>query len=126
MAYLEVEAKKRLLLDEQLSDSDAMLKNAKQEAESIISHARTEAKKMGADIVENARKDAIDILAAANLESEATRNKGFAQVELERKNMTEELKGKVLDIALKLNEKLFDTNDANVEFLKKNATGVKF
>ncbi len=40
--------------------------------------------------------------------------------------MSEELKGKVLDIALKLNAKLFDKNDANVEFLKKNATGVEF
>lgn len=40
--------------------------------------------------------------------------------------MKEELKGKVLDIALRLNEKLFAKNEGNVEFLKKNATGVEF
>jgi hypothetical protein len=40
--------------------------------------------------------------------------------------MTEELKSKVLDVALRLNEKLFGKNEANVEFLKKNANAVEF
>ncbi len=40
--------------------------------------------------------------------------------------MEEELKTKVLDIALRLNAKLFDKNDANIEFLKKNAPEVEF
>jgi hypothetical protein len=40
--------------------------------------------------------------------------------------MAEELKTKVLDVALKLNQKLFGKNEANVDFLKKNASSIDF
>ena len=126
MKYLEEETAKRALLEKKLADSDALVSNAREESEKIIDKARVDAKMIGAEIVENARKEWAEISASAQADADAARAKGFAQVEQERKAMKEELKGKVLDIALRLNEKLFAKNEGNVEFLKKNATGVEF
>lgn len=126
MKFLEEETEKRTLLEKKLRESDALLKAAQEESENIIDKARVDAKIMGSDIVENARKEWVEITTRAQADADAARAKWFAQVDQERKAMTEELKGKVLDIALKLNEKLFWKNDANVEFLKKNASSVEF
>jgi hypothetical protein len=35
--------------------------------------------------------------------------------------IVEELRSKVIDVALKMNEKLFEKNESNVEFLKVQA-----
>lgn len=126
MKYLEEETAKRSELEKKLAESDALLAEAKEESEKIVDKARVDAKMMGAEIVENSRKEWVEITARAHADADAARAKGFAQVEQERKAMTEELKGRVLDVALKLNEKLFGKNDANVEFLKKNAQSVDF
>lgn len=126
MKYLEEETDKRALLEKKLAESDDILRSAHEESENIIDKARVEAKMMGSEIVENARKEWAEITAHAHADADAARAKWFAQVEQERKAMTEELKDKVLDVALKLNEKLFGKNEANVDFLKKNASSVEF
>lgn len=126
MKYLEEEAAKRVELEKKLADSDAIVESAKTEAQTIVEKAKVDAKMMGAEIVENARKEWSEISARAQADADAARAKWFAQVEQERKAMSEELKGKVLDVALMLNQKLFGKNEANVEFLKKNAGGIEF
>jgi F-type H+-transporting ATPase subunit b len=126
MKYLEEEAQKREELDSKLKQSESLLATAKSDAEKLFDQSKIDAKMVASEIVENARREASEIATQATIDADAARSKGFAQVEYERKTMTAELKWKVLDIALKLNAKLFDKNDANVEFLKKNATGVEF
>ncbi len=39
--------------------------------------------------------------------------------------IAEELRSKVIDIALKMNEKLFEKNEANAEFLKVQAKTIE-
>ncbi len=39
--------------------------------------------------------------------------------------IVEELRSKVIDVALKMNEKLFSKNEANVEFLKTQAKTIE-
>lgn len=107
MKYLEEETKKRAELEKQLAEAHSLLADAREEGEKIIDRAKVDAKIMGAEIVENARKEATEITARANADADSARSKGFAQVEQERKAIAEELKNKVLDIALRLNEKLF-------------------
>ena len=126
LKFLDEESAKRKDLESKLAESDSILANAKSDAEQIFDQARVDAKIVASEIIENARKEASEISAQASHDADAARSKWFAQVEYERKLMTEELKTKVLDIALKLNEKLFEKNEAHVEFLKKNASGVEF
>ncbi len=40
--------------------------------------------------------------------------------------MATELQKKVLDVALKMNAKLFSSSEANADFLRKNADTIKF
>ncbi len=126
MKYLEEETARRKELESKLAESDSILSTAKDNAEKIFDQARVDAKMVGSEIVENARREASEIAARASLDADAARSKGFADVDHERKIMSEELKSKVIDIALKMNTKLFGKNDTHVSFLKENATGVKF
>ena len=107
MKYLEEETAKRQELESKLAESDSILSTAKESAEKIFDQARVDAKMVGSEIVENARKEASEIAARASLDADAARSKGFADVDHERKIMSEELKSKVIDIALKMNTKLF-------------------
>lgn len=49
----------------------------------------------------------------------------MTDIDIERKEMTDTLKKKVLDIAIRLNQKLFGNNEANVDFLKKNTASIE-
>ncbi len=126
MKFLDEEAYKRKELESKLAQSDAVLETAKSDAEKLYDQSKVDAKMVASEIVENARKEASEITENASRDADVARSKWFADIAHERKAMAEELKTKVLDIAMKLNAKLFDKNDANVEFLKKNATGVEF
>jgi F-type H+-transporting ATPase subunit b len=126
MKYLEEETLKRKELESKLALSDSILSTAKSDAEKIFDQARIDAKMTGSEIVENARKEASEIAARAQLDADAARTKGFADVAHERKVMSEELKTKVIDIALKLNTKLFGKSDSHVDFLKENAKSIEF
>ena len=107
MKYLEEETAKRKELESKLAESDSILSTAKDSAEKIFDQARVDAKLIGSEIVENARKEASEIATRAQHDADAARSKGFADVAHERKIMSEELKSKVIDIALKMNTKLF-------------------
>ena len=104
LAFLDVEAQKRVKLDD----------------------ARIDAKTMANEIVENARKEAETIRTEAATEAELARKKGFADVEHERKVLADTMKQKVIDVALKMNEKLFGKNEANEQFLKNSHKDINF
>ena len=126
MKFLDEEAYKRKELESKLAQSDAIVESAKSDAEKLYDQSKVDAKMVASEIVENARSEASEIIAQASRDADIARTKWFADIAQERKAMAWELKTKVLDIALKLNAKLFDKNDANIEFLKKNATWVEF
>ena len=95
------------------------------EAESIIKQARHEAKTIASTLLENAKWEANEILNKASIDAESVRLKGIADVDLERKEMVRTLKAKVLDVAVRLNQKLFGNNEANIDFLKKNTASIE-
>ena len=57
MKYLEEETAKRKELEHKLKESDALVKEAREQSEAIIDKARVDAKMLGTEIVENARKE---------------------------------------------------------------------
>ncbi len=124
--FLDEEAMKRKDLEEKLAKSDALLSEAKNDAEKILDQSRVDARMVASEIVENSRKEAREIEERAQRDADVARTKWFADVALEHKLMAEELKKKVLDIALKMNAKLFSSSDVNADFLKKNANTIEF
>ncbi len=118
MAYLDEEAKKRHTLEAEIAKSVNILTDARNQASNIIDQSKVDAKLIATEIAENARKESIDLIKKAHADADAARAKGFDDIAFERKALVEELKSKVIDVALKMNEKLFSKNDTNVDFLK--------
>jgi F-type H+-transporting ATPase subunit b len=119
--FLDEEAKKRVSLEEQIAKSEHIVQDAHNQADNIIDQAKVDAKIIASEIVENAHKEASEIVTRAQIDADAARSKGFADIAHERKMIAEELKVKVVEIALKMNEKLFGKNEANVDFIKNSA-----
>jgi F-type H+-transporting ATPase subunit b len=124
MHYLDEEAKKRKVLETEIAKSAHILTDAHNQATNIIDQSKVDAKLIASEIAENARKEAAEFIKKAHLDADAARAKGFDDIALERKMIVEELRSKVIDLALKMNEKLFAKNEANVEFLKIQAKDI--
>ena len=125
MQFLDEEAKKRKALEAEIAKSANILADAHNQAANIIDQSKVDAKLIASEIAENARKEAVDIVKKAHLDADAARAKGFDDIALERKMIIEELRSKVIDVALKMNEKLFSKNEANIEFLKVQAKTIE-
>jgi F-type H+-transporting ATPase subunit b len=126
LRFLDEEAKKRTKLEEQIQKQSYILEDAHNQATNIVDQAKLDAKIIASEITENARKESAEIIANAQADADAARTKWFADIAYERKLIAEELKWKVIDIALKMNEKLFGKNESNIEFLKNNAKNIEF
>jgi F-type H+-transporting ATPase subunit b len=121
MAYLDEEAKKRRTLEAEIAKSAHILTDAHNQATNIVDQSKVDAKLIASEIAENARKESVELIKKAHADADAARSKGFDDIALERKMIIDELRSKVIDVALKMNEKLFAKNEANVEFLKAQA-----
>lgn len=119
LRYLDEESKNRKDLEEKLEKAGHIVSEAHSQAENIVDQAKVDARITATEIVENARKEGGEIVAKAHADADVARSKGFADVALERKVMAEELRGKIIDIALKLNAKIFGENTKeHADFLK--------
>lgn len=125
MSYLDEEAKKRKALEAEIAKSAHILTDAHNQATNIIDQSKVDAKLIASEIAENARKDSVELIKRAHQDADAARAKGFDDIALERKMIVEELRSKVIDVALKMNEKLFEKNESNVEFLKVQAKTIE-
>lgn len=126
LAYLDEESAKRAQLEADVANSAHIVQNANAEAAKILDESRIDARNVANEIVENARKDADTLRADAAREAEDARKKGFADVEHERRALREEMKEKVISVALKMNEKLFGKNESNEQFLKNSHKDINF
>lgn len=126
LAFLDMEAKKRAKLEKDAEASAHIIDIANVEANKIRDEARIDAKNMASEIIENARKESEDILADASKEAELARQKAFSDIEYERKTLKEEMKQKVISVAVKMNEKLFGKNEANEQFLRNSQKDIHF
>lgn len=126
LSFLDEEAQKREKLELDIASSKHIVEGAQAEASKILDEARIDARNMANDIMENARKDADSIRAEAAKDAELARKQGFADVEFERKSLAEEMRQKVLQVAIKMNEKIFGKNEANEEFLKNSHKDITF
>lgn len=124
MSYLDEESKKRHTLETEIAKSAHILTDAHNQATNIIDQSKVDAKLIASEITENARKESVELLKKAHMDADAARARGFEDIALERKMIIDELRSKVIDVALKMNEKLFSKNDSNIEFLKAQAKEV--
>ncbi len=114
------------MFEEQIAKNENILTQAHNQAANVIDQAKLDAKMIALEITENAHKEATEIVAKAHTDADAARSKGFADIAHERKMIMEELGSRVVEVALKMNEKLFGKNETNTAFIKQSAQNIEF
>lgn len=75
LRFLDEEAKKRVMLDEQLQKSEHILLDAHNQATNIVDQAKLDAKIVASEIIENARKEGTELVSRAHADADAARTK---------------------------------------------------
>jgi len=112
-------------LEKAAAEYEINLAAAKKEKEDILDQARENAKNMMIEVESLANKKSIDILLAAEDKANLTLEGGRRQLEKERLSMLTQMKSKIIDISLKLNEKLFEDSNASRDFMENEMDNIK-
>ena len=126
LQFLDEEALKRKDLEEKLAKQSHILEEAHNQAANLVDQAKVDARMVASEIIDNARKEGKELAEKATKDAELTRSKGFADIAGERISMENEMKKRVIDVALALNAKVFGESRAHREFLETQSVGVKF
>lgn len=119
LIYIQAEEKKRLELESAHEKMEESKNEAKKEAKLILEEAKQDAEGIKKNAEWIAKKEASNIVEEAKNEAEKIKHKANLDIENEKKTLYAELKDKVLDVALKMNEKLFTKSDSNKDFITK-------
>jgi F-type H+-transporting ATPase subunit b len=117
LAFIDEETAKRETFEENARASEHIISDARHEAGVIIEAAKSEARSLVADAEGLAKQEHVLIIAEARKEAEQIKTKASKDIENERQALHNELRDKVLSIALRANEKLFGKNEANAQFI---------
>ena len=117
--YLQKERRKILDLDEGLSSLKEEKVKMHQERDAVLLHAKQDADRLRQEMLAQARVSADSLVNDAK--TEASRLKKQAQQDLEQQKnaLITELETHVLQTALDLNARLFQTPEAHKDFLQK-------
>lgn len=101
------------LIKDAQGEKDEILLNAKNKWKSLISEAEILAKQKRETIISDAETDAKNVMKSSKEE-----------IEKEKLVMLNSIKSKVIDLALKLNTKLFDKEKISRDYLEKNIDSI--
>jgi F-type H+-transporting ATPase subunit b len=119
LAVIDSEEKKAHEIEKLHKNAESMKKDAEEAAQSIVDEAKKDAKTIRAEARSLAKEESNSLVAEATKEADSIRAKGLADVAAEKAELENELKSKVLSVAIKLNSKLFGTSEKNEELLSK-------
>lgn len=98
---------------------------AEADKQAILEQARHQAKNMMIEIEALANQKSVDIILAAEKQAELELQWARRQLEKERISMLAQMKSKIVDISLRLNEKLFDDAGVDRKFMEQEMKGLK-
>lgn len=114
---------------QKFDDADKQVKQtlaaADKQAGELVDEARTKAHKIEADAEELAKANTQKEKQKAAMEAESILGNARADIEKERLSMLNEMKSKIVDLSLKLNEKMFSKESANKDFMEKELEALK-
>ncbi|MBS9775092.1 F0F1 ATP synthase subunit B [Candidatus Gracilibacteria bacterium] len=94
------------------------LEEAEKEKEEILKQAREHATEIEANAEELAKQNSKKLLDKTEQESQYMLDSARTQIEKEQLDMENSMKGKVMNLALKLNERIFKKSDVNKAFIE--------
>lgn len=119
MAFIKEEDKKRTEMEHAYKNLDSLKDNAQNEADLILANARKEALTEKERIEEFAQKEKDRVIGEAVAEWKDIIEYAWKEAERLKESMLQSVKANVLDLALKLNSKVFWKETANKDFLAK-------
>ena len=117
--YIE-EDKKRKKLEADYEKISGLIEESVVSAELIIANAKKESLVIRNNSETISRSEWEKIINEAKDEAENIKTKAHLNIENERTAMFEEIWNRVLQVALKINEKLFTKHESNIDFIKKS------
>lgn len=118
LIYLKKEEQKREEFEQSHMQMEKLISDAKHEAELVLSNAIKEMDVIRKQWELVAHKEAENLIEKARNEASMIKNKALLDIENERKTLYSDLKNKLLDVALKINQKLFSKSETNIDFIK--------
>lgn len=112
-------------LDKAAAEYEDNIAKAKAEKEAILKQARENAKTMMIDVEALANKKSVDIILAAEQKAKLAMEAGRRQIDKDRLSMLAQMKSKIIDISLRLNEKLFEDANVDKQFMEKELKELK-
>lgn len=113
----------RRLKLENLDNSDEVVKEkmdaAEKEANELLENSRSKALEIQRNAEDLSKKNTKQKIDEAEVKAEAIISWAQRDLEKEKLWMINAMKGKILDLSLKINSKVFDKKDANKEFIEK-------
>lgn len=120
LAYLDEWEAKQKKVQEDYNNADALLEEKRKQGEGLLEKARSKGNAVieEAESLANSKKD--KILADAESQARETLNLAQSQIEKERQSMLSQVKSNMIDVTLKLNQKLFKDSHASKDFIEKH------
>lgn len=111
---------KQKKVEEDYKNIDALVAEKQKQAEQVLSDARIKWNTLIEDAETRAKQKQASILELAEKSSQEIIEAGKKQSEQEKKSMLTEVKANILDLTLRMNEKLFKNEKVSKDFIEKN------
>jgi len=98
---------------------------ARQQKQEMIDAARETSAALMKETEIISKEKAQKIIEKAHVQSDSILEWGKREIEKERLSMLAQMKTHIMDVSLKLNEKMFDSESANKKFLEKELESMK-
>ena len=120
LAYLDEWEAKQKKVQEDYNNAEKILEEKRLEGESILEKARSKGNAVieEAESLANAKKE--KIITEAETQARETAEVAKSQIEKDRQSMISGIKKNVIDMTLKLNEKLFKDSKVSKDFIDKH------
>lgn len=120
LAYLDEWEAKQKKVQEDYNNADKLLASKKEEGDELVSNARAKGNTIIEEAEQRAKVKEASIITKAQDEAQALIESAKKQAEQEKKSMLSEVKSNILDLTLRLNQKMFKNEKASRDFIEKN------
>ena len=125
LEYLDQWEEKQKKLEEGYKNIDTLVSDAEKKKEEILKKARKKGDTIVADLESLGKTKGEEILAKAESDAKSLLETSKLEIEKERLSMMNSLKTNVIDLVLKMNEKLFWDEKISKEHLEKEIQSLK-
>ena len=124
LEYLDEWENKHEKLENDYNHIDDLIHKAEEKKKKILKEAREHWKKIEDDAQIIAKQVSWNLLEKASKEATAIIKAAKEEIKQEKKTMLNSMKSKVINLALKLNQKLFDKEKVSKDYLEKNIDSI--